>query len=289
MPNQKKKSFFKRLFHKYRLVLLDNHSYNEVWSKNVNRLKIYLLFITYSLFLISSVVAVIIYTPLKNHIPGYPNEEMIQNIKLNAIIADSLEQQLIIKEQYLDNIKTIIAGGDPINYLNDKNKEIITTKKTATPQSPREDSLLRNHIEVEEAFDFSFLENINKKDNISKLHFYPPLKGMVTNPFNPSENHYGIDIVSTQNEVISAPLNGSVIMATWTLETGYVIQIQHDNDLISVCKHNAELLKKQGERVKAGEAIAIMGNSGELTTGPHLHFELWHKGSPINPADYIIF
>ena len=124
---------------------------------------------------------------------------------------------------------------------------------------------------------------------LDKLHFFTPVRGMVTNSFNPSNNHFGTDIVAGPNEVVKATLAGTVIMATWTLETGYVIEIQHDNNLISVYKHNAELLQKVGLRVKAGDAIAIIGNSGELTTGPHLHFELWQNGVALNPENFIVF
>jgi murein DD-endopeptidase MepM/ murein hydrolase activator NlpD len=124
---------------------------------------------------------------------------------------------------------------------------------------------------------------------MSKLHFFSPIKGLVTNSFNAIQNHYGTDIVGAPNEVVKATLGGTVVMATWTLETGYVIEIQHDNNLISVYKHNAELLKRVGDHIRVGDPIAIMGNSGELTTGPHLHFELWYKGTPLNPEDYISF
>ncbi len=121
------------------------------------------------------------------------------------------------------------------------------------------------------------------------MHFFPPVKGIITRGFNPMEGHYGIDMVAAPNEVVKATLDGTVTMSTWTLETGYVIQIQHDYELISVYKHNATLFKSVGQKVVAGDAIAIVGNSGELTTGPHLHFELWHDRVPLNPVEYIVF
>ena len=121
------------------------------------------------------------------------------------------------------------------------------------------------------------------------MHFFTPVAGLVTREFNPVAGHFGIDLVAAPNEVVKATLEGTVIMSTWTLETGYVIQIQHGNELLSVYKHNAALFKSVGEKVVAGDAIAIVGNSGELTTGPHLHFELWHNRVPLNPADYIVF
>ena len=149
--------------------------------------------------------------------------------------------------------------------------------------------MLRRQIEEEELFNLSILANTSNKTDFSSIHFYPPVKGIVTNSFNPSENHFGTDIVTASNKVVVATLDGTVIIANWTLETGYVIQIQHENNLVSVYKHNSELLKKVGNHVTAGETIAIIGNSGELTSGPHLHFELWHNGTSINPEDYVAF
>jgi len=121
------------------------------------------------------------------------------------------------------------------------------------------------------------------------MHFFTPVKGIITRSFDPMEGHYGIDLVAAPNEVVKAALDGIVTMSTWTLETGYVIQIQHDYELLSLYKHNAALFKSVGQKVVAGDAIAIVGNSGELTSGPHLHFELWHDRVPMNPVDYIVF
>ena len=129
----------------------------------------------------------------------------------------------------------------------------------------------------------------NKARGVSSIHFFTPMKGMISNSYDGLSGHYGVDVVGPKNERISAVLDGTVIFAEWTLNTGYVVQIQHGKDLVSIYKHNQELLKKPGEFVKAGEAIAILGNSGELTSGPHLHFELWHNGKALNPENYIKF
>jgi murein DD-endopeptidase MepM/ murein hydrolase activator NlpD len=155
----------------------------------------------------------------------------------------------------------------------------------------KKDSLLRKQIEGEEQYNLTFSEKPRQQTgiNLSQLHFFTPLRGVITNSYNQETDHFGTDIVAGPNEVIKATLEGTVIVANWTLETGYVIQIQHENNLVSIYKHNAELLKKVGNRVLAGEPIAIVGNSGEITTGPHLHFELWYNGSPVNPEDYIVF
>jgi murein DD-endopeptidase MepM/ murein hydrolase activator NlpD len=138
-------------------------------------------------------------------------------------------------------------------------------------------------------FGLSITENRKIRPALFNVMFFPPVKGLVTNAFNGSHDHYGTDIVTGANEVVKATLPGTVTMSGWTIETGNVIQIQHEDNIISVYKHNAELLKHIGDRVKAGDPIAIIGNSGELTTGPHLHFELWYNGSPLNPQDYISF
>ena len=150
-------------------------------------------------------------------------------------------------------------------------------------------SLLPIQIEENEMYNLSIFEESNRNSNINNILFFPPVKGVVTNTFNMQQDHYGIDLVAAPNEPVLSVADGTIILSAWTLETGYVIQIQHSNNLISVYKHNSKLLKKQGTRVKAGETIAIIGNSGELTTGPHLHFELWYNGNPIEPEKFIKF
>jgi murein DD-endopeptidase MepM/ murein hydrolase activator NlpD len=152
-----------------------------------------------------------------------------------------------------------------------------------------EDSILRNQIEEEEQYNLAVVDNRPRALGLAGVHFFAPVRGIVSSPFDATKNHFGTDIVASPDEVVKATLDGTVIMASWTVETGYVIQVQHKDNLISVYKHNAELLKKTGNVVKAGDAIAIVGNSGELTTGPHLHFEIWYNGTPVNPEEYIVF
>jgi murein DD-endopeptidase MepM/ murein hydrolase activator NlpD len=125
--------------------------------------------------------------------------------------------------------------------------------------------------------------------NPPSAHFSSPTSGLIINRFNPGQNHFGVDMVTEADQPVVAISNGTVTFANWTVDTGYVIQIQHDNNFLSLYKHNAELLKSVGDYVTTGEAIAIVGNSGELTTGPHLHFELWQNGAPLNPEAYILF
>ncbi len=226
------------------------------------------------------------YTPVREMIPGYPDAMMRAKIIQNKIRLDSLEQELRYRDQYFANLNSIISGERPKDFLNaidsgSQANEVRFRRSTA-------DSIQRRDIGLNEEFSVPVNQGAATVQ-LDKLHFFTPVRGMVTNSFNPTDNHFGTDIVAGPNEVVKATLDGTVIMATWTLETGYVIEIQHDNNLISVYKHNAELLQKVGMRVKAGDAIAIIGNSGELTTGPHLHFELWQNGVALNPENFIVF
>ncbi len=284
---EKKRGFLRKLMHKYRLVILNEESYEEVGFVRLSRLNILSITGIMTLLVIALVYIVIAYTPIRELIPGYPDAMMSHHIRQNAMKLDSIQRELAIRDQYFLNINRIVSGERPMDYLND----------TSSNQSPEEiifyrsanDSILRQKVEAEEQFRLSISDRPTEGKELHDIHFFTPVRGIITNPFNPLENHFGIDLVAGPDEVVKAALSGTVTMATWTLETGHVIQIQHDNNMMSVYKHNAELFKMVGMKVNAGDAIAIVGNSGELTTGPHLHFELWYNGAPLNPAEYIAF
>lgn len=278
--------FIKKLHHKYRLSVYRDTSYEEVLNLKLSRLNVLVFGGSALLIFLAIVVSIIAYTPVREFIPGYPDENTRRNIVLNARRMDSLETELNRQERYFENLNLIISGKEPNNYDNadDTNRNYTDIEFTRS----QEDSMIRSLFEKEMS-GVSVVTARSSIGSVSQKHFFPPIKGLVTNSFNASANHYGTDIVAATNEVVKSTLAGTVIMATWTLETGWVIQVQHENNLISVYKHNAELLKKVGEYVKVGEPIAIIGNSGELTTGPHLHFELWFNGVPLNPEEYISF
>jgi murein DD-endopeptidase MepM/ murein hydrolase activator NlpD len=200
---------------------------------------------------------------------------------------DSLEHAIEVRDRYFASLNRIIRGEVQISYENSQDTSV--RYQDVSFSKSEHDSILRQQIEDEELFNIITPTNPGERTDFSTIHFFPPVKGIITYSFNPNEDHFGTDIVAASNKVVAATLSGTVVMASWTLETGYVIQIQHDNNLLSIYKHNSELLKKVGNHVTAGEAIAIIGNSGELTSGPHLHFELWHNGTPINAEDYIAF
>lgn len=285
--NKGKKSIFQKLHHKYRMAIYRDESYEEVLNIRLSRLNVFTILGVSILVFLAIVISIIAYTPVREFIPGYPDENTRKDIINNALKLDSLENELAMRDEYFNDINSIIRGNNPPNH--EEAGDTVTSHSSVVFTHSVEDSLLRQMIEQEEQFNLGVVDDKKSIKGMSKLHFFSPIKGLVTNSFNAVQNHYGTDIVGAPNEVVKATLGGTVIMATWTLETGYVIEIQHDNNLISVYKHNAELLKRVGDHIRVGDPIAIMGNSGELTTGPHLHFELWYKGTPLNPEDYISF
>ena len=289
--NEKKnnRKFINKLTHKYRLVFLNDSTFQEVGYIRLSRLNIISVTGTLMIFLIALTYISIAYTPLREIIPGYPDAEMRTNIINNRIRLDSLEIELRYRDQFFENLAVIISGNEPNNFLNLDTDSLKNDYKSIQFTRSSADSALRQEVGLTTRLYIPTVEPPQINTRFEKMHFFPPARGIVTNSFNPMNNHFGTDIVAAPNEVVKATLDGTVIMATWTLETGYVMQIQHNNNLISLYKHNAELLKKVGTRVKAGDAIAIVGNSGELTTGPHLHFELWHNGIAMNPEDFIVF
>jgi murein DD-endopeptidase MepM/ murein hydrolase activator NlpD len=282
-----KVGFLRRMMQKYRLVVLNEESYEEIGFIRLSRLNIMAIIGILVLFLIALVYVTIAYTPVREFIPGYPDAMMSHNIRQNAMKLDSIQRELVMRDQYFLNINRIVNGERPEDFLNDTST--IQGANDIVFSRSLNDSILRQKVEAEEQFRLSISERSTERKELHDIHFFTPVQGIITNRFNPLENHYGIDLVAGPNEVVKAALDGTVTMATWTLETGYVIQIQHASNIMSVYKHNAELFKSVGMRVNAGDVIAIIGNSGELTTGPHLHFELWHNGVPLNPADYIAF
>jgi murein DD-endopeptidase MepM/ murein hydrolase activator NlpD len=285
--NGDKRSLIEKFKSKYRLSIYRDESYQQVFNLKLSRLNVVTIIGAITLVFLAIVVSIIAYTPVRELIPGYPDEKTLRDIRMNYILLDSLAQEIEKRDKYFANLNQIISGREPDNYDNIVDTNISYKDITFTKSS--EDSLLRSLIGQEDQFSLSIVDDNKQISSVSRVHFFAPIKGIVTNSFNSRNNHYGTDIVAAPNQVVKAVLDGTITMATWTLDLGWIIQIQHENDLLSVYAHNAELLKKSGEYVKAGEPIAIIGNSGELTTGPHLHFELWHNGTPLNPENFIFF
>lgn len=287
MAKSQKRSFGDRLRDKFRLIIYNDNTFEEVWYLRLTRLNMVALTTSIFILIVVGVFALVAYTSIRELIPGYPDGNLRRTILMNAVRLDSLENEIRMRDQYFQNIRALVAGEEPDNLvdLSDTSREISNVEFSKS----LEDSILRIQIEQEEQYNLSVLKLQSSPKDLASIHFFAPVRGLVTRPFNPNKNHFGTDVGSEPNEVVKATLDGTVTMDGWTVETGWVIYLQHENNLISVYKHNSVLLKQTGNTVKAGDAIAIIGNSGELTTGPHLHFELWHNGTPIDPQSYIVF
>lgn len=287
MSEKMPKKLFQKLTNKYRMVLLNEDTFEEVGNMRLTRLNLIALVGIVLILPVTITYILIAFTNIRELIPGYPDASMRQHIRTNAMKLDSLEHEQSVRDQYFDNLNRIISGEIPEMYINDTSGMVDSYDINFIRSS--NDSLLRQQVEAEEQFRLSVLDDSQGSRNLNDMHFFTPVKGIITGSFSPADGHFGVDLVAEPNEPVKAALDGTVTMSTWTLETGYVIQIQHDYELLSVYKHNATLFKSVGEKVAAGDAIAIVGNSGELTTGPHLHFELWHDRVPLDPVDYIVF
>lgn len=284
------REFIQRILNKlknqYRLTIFNDSTFQSVFSIKLTRLKVFAAVAIASSIIVVLVTFLIAATPLREYIPGYPDAEQRQMMVNNVIKIDSLEVELGKRDAFFESIKAVVSGNVPVDTIsgNDSARQLLNVKfNNYNHDSVFEDELLAEQTNV------SIRGNNTNRKELSQMHFFVPLKGIVTNQFSSASQHFGVDLVSEPNARICSVLDGSVIFSGWTLETGYVIYIQHDADLISVYKHNAELLKTTGDRVKAGEPVAIIGNSGEFTSGPHLHLELWHRGNPVDPQQYIDF
>ncbi|MCD4774347.1 MAG: M23 family metallopeptidase [Bacteroidales bacterium] len=291
--SQQKKKWSEKLRNKYRLVILNDETFEEKLSFRLTRLNVFVLLGTISILLIFLTAIIISFTSLREYIPGYENPELPKQVYELQQLTDSLEKDFFRKNLYIQNIKNIIEGKiitDTIVPIIEQtaNYDTITSLDRSV-----EDSLLRAEYDKQRSYSLFLTESeyiyAEDKSSLSSFNFFTPLKGIITRNFNLAENHYGIDIVAGINEAIKATLDGTVIFSDWTINTGYVIGIQHKHNILSIYKHNSTLLKKTGTYVKAGEPVAIIGESGKLSTGPHLHFELWFNGTPVNPKNYMGF
>lgn len=286
MPKRRRsKAFWKNFKFKYKLTIVNENTLEEIVGLRVSKLNglSVLLSVLTVLFLIAA--CIIAFTPLRNYLPGYMNSEVRSQIVGNALRVDSLQQVLNRQNLYIMNIQDIFSGNIPVDSVQTLDSLTTVRKDTLMERTKREEEFRRQYEETEKYN----LTSITSRSDVTGLILYRPTRGMVSDRFDAKKKHYGTDIAANPNESVLATMDGTVILSTYTAETGYLIGVQHSQDLISVYKHCGSLLKKEGDRVKGGEAIALVGNSGTLSTGPHLHFELWYKGHPVNPEKYIVF
>lgn len=279
------KKIKRKLLHKYRLVVLNEDTFEERFSFKLNRLNVFVFSTIFAVVLIALTTILIAFTPLREYIPGYSSTSLKKKATDLTFKTDSLQQVIAINEQYIASIRKVLTGD--VKTV-DFNKDSIINAAKLNPDSinltpSAADSLLREKVQQEDKY------NPLLSDQELNIQLFTPVKGTLSERYNPSEKHFGVDIVTIKDAPIKAVADGTVIFAEWTAETGYVIIIEHKNDILSVYKHNASLTKNQGDLVKGGEVIAAAGSTGEFTTGPHLHFEVWLDGNPINPTNVIDF
>lgn len=282
----------------FRIIIMNDDSFKEIKSYRYSRSKLFLT-IFGSLFGIALIIwASMALTPMRNIFFGFGYIKLRNQLEANQKHVDSLQAALANNNIYIANMQKVFTGelkkSDSL-YSGYNNR--ATNSATEKPDQPdQQDSVVEDTTNINSDFEISSSKEIKYSDelfhqnlDLSRVHFSPPLKGYISQEFNPGQKHYGTDITAPKNTPVKTVLSGHVILADWTLNTGNVIGIQHNADLVSFYKHNSQLLKKVGTFVKAGETIAIIGNTGELSDGPHLHFELWHNGQPVNPTSYINF
>jgi murein DD-endopeptidase MepM/ murein hydrolase activator NlpD len=286
---KKNRSFMDRLRIKYRMVLLNDDSFAEKFSFRLTALNVFIVVGVISIVMIAIVTSIIAFTPLREFIPGYAAEiSTKRNLIALSLKTDSLAKVAVEREEYVTNLNHVL-NGDSDPKLEKSKKDSTKKYKKLNTKNSKDDSAFRVEYESQDKYTLSVNATSKGKNSIAGFFFFTPVKGRVTESYSAAKEHYGVDVAAVENDPIKATLDGTVIFSGWSSETGYVIQIQHTNNLVSVYKHNSALLKKTGEYVKAGEPIAIVGSSGEQSTGPHLHFELWYNGLAIDPQDYIVF
>ncbi len=282
----------KRLKNKYRLVILNETDFEEKASISIKLLNVLAFFSVIFITMFFIFYLLFGFTPMKAFLPvtGYSAEQ--KKVARMAYKVDSLKHVVNRRESYLSNIKSILTGevGDSARPKREQSKDLkVKSEEINLQDTSSVDSVFKERFRSQDPYRLSLSSSQSTSDNLAKYAFFPPLKGMITSEYNEGLGHYAVDVVGPKDIGIKAVLSGTVIFSEWSASTGYVIMIQHPNNIVSVYKHNSQLLKKVGKFVEAGEVIAIIGESGELSTGPHLHFELWHNGNPINPQKYIAF
>ncbi|WP_439152768.1 M23 family metallopeptidase [Winogradskyella sp.] len=283
---KKDKKFAKKLLHKYRLVILNEDTFEERFAIKLTRLNVFVLTSISVIFLVFFTILLIAFTPLREYIPGYSSTKLKKKASLLNYKTDSLVRELELNKQYYTSIRKVLTGDvETVDFNRDSIIEAAKKDIEISQVYPnKEDSLLREKANKEDKY--NLFDELEDKSNYV---LFPPVNGTISEGYNIEEKHFAVDIVVASNTPVKATADGTVIFAEWTVETGYVVIIEHNRELISVYKHNTAITKSQGDLVKAGEVIAMSGGTGELSTGPHLHFELWSKGYSVNPTNFIDF
>ena len=287
MKNKKEnKGFFKKLFNDYKVVVSSEDTFEEKFAFKASKINVFVLMLVYSVILISFTVSIVFFTQLRELVPGYSSSDLLNRAIYLTQKTDSLERQIELNNKFYKSIEDVLSGKTdefierdniPIDSsLNDKNLFSIS------PNS--EDSILRNYVDSQDKFNLTKNELV-----IENKMFSSPIKGDITQTFNVEENHFAIDIAADIGTPVKSILDGKILFSEWSVDTGHVIIVDHGDNIVSVYKHNSKSLKEQNDFVQAGEVIAYSGNQGSLSSGPHLHFELWKNGTPIDPEPLLNF
>ena len=287
MKNKKEnKGFFKKLFNDYKVVVSSEDTFEEKFAFKASKINVFVLMLVYSVILISFTISIVFFTQLRELVPGYSSSDLLSRAIYLTQKTDSLERQIELNNKFYKSIEDVLSGKTdefierdniPIDSsLNDKNLFSIS------PNS--EDSILRNYVDSQDKFNLTKNELV-----IENKMFFSPIKGDITQTFNFEENHYAIDIAADIGTPVKSILDGKILFSEWSVDTGHVIIVDHGDNIVSVYKHNSKSLKEQNDFVQAGEVIAYSGNQGSLSSGPHLHFELWKNGTPIDPEPLLNF
>ncbi len=276
-----------RIRRNWRLSVREIETANELFSRTTSRGLLIAMGVTAVLLLIAATYCITAYTPVRYLIPGYPTKETRALQESNQRRIDSLEKEVSLWAFQVNNIQRIVTGREPIDMDSLRVMQKDSTSSLYRQLYAQRDSILRNEVISEETFNISSRgRNIEQLEGI---HFFSPVKGIITQNYNVATGHPYIDIAAAEDEIVYSVLDGTVISAGWNDDTGYTIQIQHSHNLVSIYKHNSRLLKKTGDKVSAGTPVAVVGDTGRLSYGIHLHFELWHNGEAIDPTEYIKF
>ncbi|MGP1621998.1 MAG: M23 family metallopeptidase [Candidatus Cryptobacteroides sp.] len=270
----------------FRISLVDDKTHKQLWVVRFTRIGFLVSIISVVVFVCVAIFAIIAYTPVKTFIPGFPDDHTKRAAIQNAIKIDSLERIIKRWDLYSENLVKIIDGQEPVKIDSIIKATSIPMGQSSDPKYlASRDSLLRQNVQKEEKFNIG---TERRKLPLEGMHFFTPLKGVISQEFDTAAHPY-IDITAPANSVVMAVLDGTIVFAGWNDDSGYTIQIQHPNDIISIYSHTEKLLKKAGDKVKAGAPIALIANNGALAIGDHLHFELWYKGEAVDPTKYINF
>ena len=287
MKNKKEnKGFFKKLFNDYKVVVSSEDTFEEKFAFKASKINVFVLMLVYSVILISFTISIVFFTQLRELVPGYSSSDLLNRAIYLTQKTDSLERQIELNNKFYKSIEDVLSGKTD-EFVERENITIDSNlnEKNLFSISPNsEDSILRNYVDSQDKFNLTKNELV-----IENKMFFSPIKGDITQAFNFEENHFAIDISADIGTPVKSILDGKIIFSEWSVDTGHVIIVDHGDNIVSVYKHNSKSLKEQNDFVQAGEVIAYSGNQGSLSSGPHLHFELWKNGTPIDPEPLLNF